>query len=289
MAVKVPSLTARIGCFNRLRVVSKVRMGVYLDGKDLDEILLPNRYVPGGLEVGDFIEVFIYLDSEDRLIATTETPLGTVGELAYLEIVSVNTFGAFADWGLPKDLLIPFREQRDGLQPGRKAIVYIYFDKASERLVGSTKVHKYINPKSVRFKVGTKVDLVIGNAFELGYAVIINRQFVGAIYHNEIFQPIEEGQEVKGYIKQIRPDGKIDVELQKSGLSAREQLADDILTQLKEAGGFLPLTDKSPPEEIYRRFKASKRAYKQAVGGLYKKRLLTIGEDGLRLGTGRCE
>jgi predicted RNA-binding protein (virulence factor B family) len=281
--MKIPSLTVNVGSMNRLRVVTKVRMGVYLDGKDLDEILLPTRYVPDGTEVGDFLDVFVCLDSEDRLVATTETPLGMAGELAYLEIVSVNQFGAFADWGLPKDLLIPFGEQREGVDKGRRYIVYIYFDKVSGRLVGSTKVHKFINPKSARFKAGSKVDLIIANPFELGYNVIINKQFVGVIYHNEIFQPVEEGQAIQGFIKQMRPDGKIDVELQKSGLSARESLTEAILSQLKEAGGFLPITDKSPPEEIYRRFKASKRAYKQAVGGLYKKRLVTIDDDGLRL------
>lgn len=268
---------------NRLRVVSKARMGVYLDGKDLDEILLPTRYVPEGTEVDDFLDVFVCLDSEDRLVATTDKPLGMAGELAYLEIVAVNQFGAFADWGLPKDLLIPFGEQREGLDKGRRYIVYIYFDKVSGRLVGSTKVHKFINPKSARFKAGSRVDLIVANPFELGYNVIINRQFVGVIYHNEIFQPVGEGEKVKGFIKQLRPDGKIDVELQKSGLSARESLTEAILAQLREAGGFLPITDKSPPEEIYRRFKASKRAYKQAAGGLYKKRLISIDDDGLRL------
>lgn len=281
--MKIPSLTAKIGAMNRLRVVSIVRMGVYLDGKNLDEILLPNRYVPEGCAVGDFLEVFIYLDSEDRLVATTDRPLAMVGELAYLEVVAVNAFGAFVDWGLPKDLMIPFGEQREGLDRGQRVIVHIYLDKVSGRLVGSTKLHKYLNPKRIQYSIGDRVDLIIANPFERGYVVIIDKQFVGVIYHNEIFQAVEPGQAVTGYIKQVRPDGKIDVELQRSGAGGRRELPDTILACLAEAGGFLRLTDKSPPEEIYERFQVSKRAYKEAVGRLYKKRLITIEPEGIRL------
>ena len=281
--MKIPSLTVKLGAMNRLRVVSKVRFGVYLDGKNLDEILLPQRYVPEGCEVDDFLDVFVYLDSEDRPVATTETPYAMVGELAYLEVVAVNQMGAFLDWGLPKDLLVPFREQREGMDVGRRYIVYIYLDKSSERLVASSKIHKHVNPKSIRYKPGRKVSLIVCNAFELGYNVIIEKQFPGVIFKNEIFQPVAEGDQITGYIKQIRPDGKIDVELQKSGAYGREALAEKILALVKEKDGFLPITDKSPPEEVYQLFGASKKAYKRAVGGLYKQRLITIEETGLRL------
>ena len=281
--MKIPALTTKVGAMNRLKVVSSFPRGVYLDGKDLDEILLPRRYVPEACEIGDFLDVFIYLDSEDRLVATTEKPYAMAGELAYLEVVAVSGVGAFLDWGLPKDLLVPFGEQKEGLSRGRRTIVYVYFDKASGRLVGSTKLHKFINPKSIQYGVGDKVDLIICNRFELGYNVIIDKRFTGVIYSNEIFQPLEEGQAISGYIKNLRPDGKIDVELQRSGSGGREGLADNILAQLREAGGFLPFTDKSPPEEIYQRFQVSKKVYKRTVGGLYKRRLITIGDDGIRL------
>lgn len=281
--MKVPSLTTAIGGMNRLRVVKQLSFGVYLDGKDQDEILLPKRYVPDSCEVDDFIEVFVYLDSEDRLVATTETPLAMAGELAYLTVAAVNKVGAFLDWGLPKDLLVPFGEQREGLEKGQRTIVYVYFDKTSERLVASTKLNKYINPKSIRYKPGNKVDLIVCNPFELGYRVIIDKRFVGVIYRNEIFQPVREGEALTGYIKDVRPDGKIDVELQKSGTYGREALAELILSQLKASNGYLPVTDRSPPEEIYERFKASKKAYKRAVGGLYKQRLIALEAEGIRL------
>jgi len=281
--MNIPSLKTKVGAMNHLQVTQKVRFGAYLDGRDLGDILLPARYVPEGCEENDFLDVFIYLDSEDRLVATTDVPLAMAGELAYLKVVAVTGVGAFLDWGLPKDLLVPFGEQREGMVRDRHYIVYIYFDKVSERLVASSKLHKFINPKSIRYKPGRKVDLLVGSPFDLGYTVIIEKQFVGVIYSNEIFQPVQPGQRVHGYIKQIRSDGKIDVELQKSGLSSHEALRDRILSGLREQDGFLPVTDKSPPQDIYERFNASKKAYKRAVGGLYKERLIVIEENGIRL------
>lgn len=281
--VTVPSLTVTIGAMNRLRVVKILGFGAYLDGKDQDEILLPRRYVPEDCKVDDFLDVFLYLDSEDRLVATTETPYAMAGELAYLQVVAVNKIGAFLDWGLPKDLLVPFAEQREGLAKGLRYIVFVYFDKTSQRMVASTKLHKFINPKSIRYKPGRKVDLIICKPFQLGYTVIIEKKFVGVIYRNEIFQPIEEGQSVTGYIKEIRADGKIDVELQKSGAYGREALCDVIVAQLTANGGYLPITDHTPPEVIYERFQVSKKAYKRAVGGLYKQRRVQLEDSGIRL------
>ena len=281
--MKVPSINIKLGAMNRLRVTKKLGFGAYLDGKNLDEILLPKRYVPEGCEVDDWLEVFVYLDSEDRPVATTEPPLAMVGELAWLQVVSVNNMGAFLDWGLPKDLLVPFSEQKEGMDRGRFYIVYVYLDTVSDRLVGSTKLHKHIKAKGHQYAVGDEVELIVGDPFELGYNVIIDKRYLGVIYRNEIFQEVASGQRLTGYIKKLRPDGKIDVELQRSGTGGREHLAENIMALLKEQGGFLPVTDKSPPEEIQELFQVSKRAYKRAVGGLYKQRLISIDEDGIRL------
>lgn len=279
--IEVPSQLLRIGQENRLRVERRVSIGVYLSGLDEDDLLLPNRYVPPDCAVGDYINVFVYLDSEDRLIATTETPLARVGELAYLEVVAVNRTGAFLDWGLPKDLLLPFREQREGMERGRRYIVYVYLDSVSQRPVASARLNKRLPTGLGAYKPGDAVELVICGRTELGYEVIIDRRRVGMVYANEIFQPLEEGQSIGGYIKQVRPDGKIDVTLQRSGVDAEAGLAAQILAQLQAAGGFLPLTDKTPPEAVYERFRVSKKVYKRVVGKLYKARKLRIEDDGL--------
>lgn len=273
----------KIGAVSNLRVVTALDFGLYLDaGEEFGEVLLPRRYVPKGCDVDDWVEVFLYLDSEDRLIATTETPLAMVNELACLRVVDTTPGGAFLDWGLPKDLLVPFREQRERMVRDRYYIVYIYFDTASERLVASSKVHKYIKMAAARFKPGDEVNLIIGNTFDLGFNVIIEKRFVGVIYKNEVFQALEPGQKIKGYIKAVRPDGKIDAELQRSGTYDPRELWEQILSALEDAGGFLPLNDATPPELIHEHFKVSKRAYKKAIGNLYKRRLITIEEDGIR-------
>jgi len=281
--VNIPSLNLKIGQMNRLQVVTELDFGLYLDGKKHGEILIPRKYVPEGTKVDDFLDVFVYVDSEDRLIATTETPYAMAGELAYLKVIQTNQIGAFLDWGLLKDLLVPFREQKEGMYRENYYMVYIYLDTASERLVASSKLHKHINHQGAQYAVGDEVDLIICDPFEIGYNVIIDKRYVGVIFKNEVFQEIEPGQKMKGFIKNLRPDGKIDAELQKSGEHGDTALSDRILAQIKSEGGFLPLTDKSPPENIYKLFKVSKRAYKKAVGGLYKRRMITIEEDGLRL------
>lgn len=282
-AISVPSQVVRVGRMNRLKVLTDLDFGLYLDGKELGEILMPRKYVAEGTSVDDFVDVFIYLDSEDRLVATTETPHAMEGELAFLKVVSTTKIGAFLDWGLMKDLLVPFREQRERMLADEYYIVYIYFDQTSERLVASSKIHKFLKSKADKYRLGDEVELIICNPFDLGYKVIIDRQFVGAVFSNEIFQPVEPGQHVKGYIKSIRADGKIDVELQKTTDRARDILSEKILADLRAAGGFLPLTDKTDPEEIYESYRVSKRAFKRALGGLYKKRLIMIQDDGIRL------
>ena len=282
--MNIPSTTLKIGKMNRLKVVTDLDFGLYLDGKDQGEILMPRKYVPEGIGVDDFVDVFVYLDSEDRIIATTEEPYAMAEELAWLEAVAVSSVGAFMDWGLLKDLLVPFREQKERIVEGRSYIVYVYFDTVSERMVGSTKVYKYFDLKATNYRPGDEVDMIVANRVDLGYNVIVDKRYVGIIYHNEIFQDIVEGQAIKGFIKLVRPDGKIDAELQKSGEGgSRDALEEIILKQLKDGGGFLPLTDTTPPEKIYDLYRVSKRAFKRALGGLYKKRLITIEDDGIRL------
>ena len=273
----------KVGRMNRLKVVADLDFGVYLDAGLQGEILMPRKYVPAGCKEGDFVDGFVYLDSEDRLIATTETPYAMEGELAFLEVVASTKIGAFLDWGLMKDLLVPFREQRDPMNLGESYIVYIYYDTTSERLVASSKTAKFIDTKSDRYKIGEEVDLIVCNPFDLGYRVIIDKRYLGVIYSSEIFQEISPGQMIKGYIKNLRPEGKIDVELQRSGESARDVLEDKLLQDLREAGGFLALTDRTDPDVIYQTYRVSKRAFKRAVGGLYKKRLVTLEDDGIRL------
>lgn len=281
--ISVPTEVIRVGRMNRLKVVTDLDFGLYLDGKEHGEILMPRKYVPEGTTVDDFVDVFIYLDSEDRFVATTETPFAFEGELAFLKVVSTTKVGAFLDWGLMKDLLVPFREQRERMVEDEYYIVYIYFDTTSKRLVASSKVYKFISKNSDKYRLGDEVDLVICSQFELGYHVIIDRQYLGAIFTNEIFQPVQPGQQMKGYIKTLRADGKVDVELQKTTDQARDILSEKILDDLRAAGGFLALTDRTDPDEIYATYRVSKRAFKRALGGLYKKRRIMIEDNGVRL------
>ena len=281
--IRIPDDKVRPGRINRLKVLTKAHAGVYLDGREYGEILMPRRFVPEDCEVGDFVNVFVYLDSEDRFVATKESPRAMAGELGYMQAVDVTPMGAFMDWGLPKDLLVPFREQLQRIYVREFHVVYVYFDEASQRLVGSTKVKKHINLNNMRYAPGDEVSLIVAGEFELGFNVIIDRLFLGVIYHTEIFRPIREGERLKGYIKQIRPDKKIDVELQKSGEIKKEALSGQIVDKLKSEGGFLPVTDKSPPEVIYDLFHVSKKVYKRAVGNLYKERIITIEDEGIRL------
>lgn len=271
----------KIGRTNSLKVVKRTNFGAFLDGLQHGEILLPIRYVPTGTEIGDMIDVFVYYDSEDRLIATTEKPYAMEGEFGYLEVVSNTEIGSFVDWGLTKDLLIPFREKKERLEVGKRYIVYVYIDK-SGRLAGSTKIYKHMGRKKNPLRSGDEVELTICNPAPRGYNVIIDKRFVGIIYENEIFRPIREGQNVRGFIKEIRPDGKIDTELQKSG-ELKTDLSDTIVAYLKQHGGSSSLSDKSPPEEIYRELHTSKKAFKRAIGVLYKKRIIVIEDSGIRL------
>ncbi len=272
-----------IGKLNNLRVVKEVDFGVYLDGEELGEILLPKKYVPKNCKTDSIIEVFIYLDSEDRVIATIQKPHAIVGEFASLKVVSISTVGAFLDWGLEKDLLVPYREQKQHMTEGKFYVVYVYLDEKSNRIAASTKLNKYLSKTPTDFQTEQEVDLFICDRTENGYNAIIDGTDMGMIYENDIFMNLETGQKIKGYIKNIRDDNKIDLLLQKPGYEKIDDLSQTILEMLKQHNGFISVTDKSPPEIINEMFGVSKKTYKKAVGALFKKKLITIEEKGIKI------
>jgi predicted RNA-binding protein (virulence factor B family) len=274
---------ADIGKFNTLKIAKAVDFGLYLDGGDLGEILLPRRYVSEGVKAGNSVEVFLYFDSDDRLIATTEKPLARVGDFAFLEVVAVNAVGAFLNWGLSKDLFVPFSEQRPPMKAGRKYVVFVYFDNASRPIAATAKIEKHLSKQPAPFKSNQEVDLLIYGRTELGYKAIIDNSHGGILYKNEVFRELRPGDRVTGYIRKVRDDGKIDLRLDKPGYGGVGNLADQILAALKANDGFLEVTDKSPAELIGRLFGTSKNAFKMAVGALYKKRLITLDEFGITL------
>ena len=271
------------GRYNTLRVVKFVDFGVYLDGAEMGEILLPARYVPELCEVGADLEVFIYLDSEDRIIATTEKPFAQVGEFAMLRVVAVNNIGAFMDWGLMKDLLVPFREQKMNMVAGRSYLVYIYLDPDSHRIAASAKLEKFLDNVIPEYQVGEEVSVIIESESELGYNAIINHLHRGILYHDELPAPLNKGQQMKVYIKKVREDKKIDLSLYRPGYEQVDGISQNILDHLKSAGGFLPLTDKSEAALIYDHFAISKKVFKKAIGSLYKQRRILLEDKGIRL------
>lgn len=272
-----------IGKVNELKVVKEVDFGIYLDGGEYGEILMPKRYVPQDCRPEDLISAFIYRDSEDRIIATTETPKAMVGEFAFLKVKSVTTVGAFLDWGLPKDLLVPYREQSHKMESGKSYTVYLYLDNETERIVASSKINRFLDNLPPEFKENEEVNLYIISKTDIGYKAIINSTHTGILYKNEVFQPIKQGQQIKGYIKKVREDEKIDLCLEKPGFEKQDAMSETILDYLKNNDGFMELTDKSAPEKIYAIFETSKKNFKKAVGSLYKKKLVSIEENGIRL------
>lgn len=272
-----------IGKRNTLRVVKFVDFGVYLDGENFREILLPSRYVPQGCAVGDEIDIFLYLDSDDLLIATTETPKAMVGECAYLKVVAVNQVGAFLDWGLPKELLVPFGEQQKPLEVGKSYVVYLYIDDASQRIAASTQIDKFLPDNSLYFKEQQQVDLMIYGRTDLGYKAIVNGVVSGLIFNSDVYTPLQNGQVIKGYIKQVRADKKLDLYLQIANREALDTLSEQILAFLQKEGGRSTMTEKSAPELIAKQFGASKSSYKKALGKLYKKRLILIEKTHIEL------
>ncbi len=272
-----------IGKINQLKVIKTVEPGVYLDGRDLGEILLPNRYVPNNCKAGDIIDVFVYLDSEDRLIATTLKPYAMVGEVGWLKVVDVNDYGAFLDWGLAKDLLVPFPEQRQRMKKGQSYLVFIYIDDVTHRITASSRVEKFLSSQPKDLTDGQPVDLTIAESTDLGYKAVINNRSLGILYHSEIFQKLKEGQTLKGFVKKVREDGKIDLCLQKTGYGQVTDISEQIILAIAARGGYIDITDKSSAEEIYQMFGISKKNFKKAIGALYKARRIILEKEGISL------
>lgn len=272
-----------IGKYNTLSVIAVTPNGVYLDGQELGEILLPNRYVPTDCQVGQTIRVFIYVDSAERFVATTEKALGQVGEFVSLKVAQVNKMGAFLDWGLPKDLLVPYNQQHTKMEVGKYYLVRIFLDQHTDRIVASSKLDKFIDIWPAEYCQGDKVKLVIGGKTDLGFKAIVNDLHWGLLYDNEIFQPLRIGKEIDGYIKQVREDGRLDLILTRGSKNTVNSFADKLLEAMRKNNGFLPLHDKSAPELIQRTLGVSKKTFKATVGNLLKKGQLTIEKDGIRL------
>lgn len=272
-----------IGNSSVLEVVREVDFGFYLDAEELDNVLLPRKYAPKGLSEGDSLEVFLYLDSEDRPVATTQKPKACVGEFAYLKVIDSTSIGAFLDWGLEKDVLVPFAEQHRPMEVGQSYLVYLYLDRVDGRITASSKVDSFLDDdKPHDFKAQQAVDLIVANSTDLGFKAIVNHTHWGVLYKNDVHQRLSFGQSIKGFIKHIRPDGKIDLSLQ-GGQESRDKYTQLIINHLKVNNGFSPVHDKSPPDLIAEIFGMSKGAFKQAIGGLYKQRIIRIEKDGIYL------
>jgi uncharacterized protein len=275
---------AAIGRFNTLTVLRRAPPGLYLDGGERGEILLPNRYVPQGVAPGDQLEVFVYLDSEDRLVASTETPRATVGQVATLKVISINRqIGAFLDWGLAKDLLLPFREQIAPLRVGQNVAVRIYLDEKTERVVASMKLDRDSALEPPRYRIGQPVEIIVSEKTPLGYKALVEGVHPGLLYHERIAIPVSIGRKLKGFVRAVRPDGKIDLSLDQAGYQRVAPLALRIVQALERNGGRLGLDDDSPPEAVRQAFGASKKAFKQALGTLYKSRRIRFSRPGIEL------
>jgi uncharacterized protein len=275
---------AKLGEYNQLPVVRRAPQGLYLDGGARGEILLPQRYAPESVLPGELLEIFLYRDSEDRLVATTETPHAVVGQFACLEVVSAQPdFGAFLDWGLAKDLLLPMREQDTRVAAGERVVVYILVDPRSDRVIASTRLNRFLNQTPPEYEERQAVDLLITGETPLGYNAIVNDAHRGLLYHEGLAARLPIGLSTKGYIRTVRVDGKIDLSLDPAGYSRVRPLADQILEALTAAGGWLELDDSSPPEAVRAAFGASKKAFKQALGNLYRQRLVVFSNGGTSL------
>jgi len=273
-----------LGKTNKLEVLRKVDFGFYLEAEDFDGVLLPKRYAPENCDVGDIVEVFIYFDSDDRIIATTEEPYAMVDDIVCLKAVAVNSIGAFLDWGLPKDLLVPFSEQNKKMQEGESYVVKVFLDEQTNRIAASSKLEKFLSGELPdELENEQEVDLLICDKSNIGYKAVIDGSHLGILYKNEVFEELKIGQKIKGYIKKLRDDGKIDLTLYKRGYERITDLTEKILDELNNNNGFIPVTDKSSPDTIYKLFNASKKSYKKAIGALYKKRIIQLEKDGVRL------
>ncbi|GAB3907793.1 S1-like domain-containing RNA-binding protein [Larkinella knui] len=273
----------QIGKINTLVALRETSVGVFLGDDEDNDILLPNKYVPDTLRVDDPIDVFVYTDSEDRIIATTLTPKIQRNQFARLQVVSVTSVGAFLDWGLEKDLLVPYREQSRPMEVGRWYVVYLYLDHETDRLVASSRLNRFLDSEVPNLTEGQEVSLLAWEPTDLGINVIINNRYRGLVYANEVFRQVYPGDRLTGYVKTIREDNRIDVSLQKPGYENVEPNAQRILATLKDQKGFLPLNDYSEPEEIYKSLEMSKKTFKKAIGALFRERKIVIKEDGIYL------
>ncbi len=273
---------AELGRFNDLRVTRRAGIGAFLDAGELGEVLLPKRCA-AGLDAGETVRVFLYNDSEDRIVATTQTPKVQVGECAYLKVVSRNRVGAFLDWGLPKDLLVPFAEQQKPMREGYSYAVCAYVDRHSNRIVASSRLERHLHRDASRFRPRQRVDLLIYDRSDLGFKAIVDHTHLGQLYANETFRRLHYGERVAGFIRRVRSDGKLDLALQLSAQGDRERLGEAILEHLRQNRGISTLTDRSPPDDIYRAFGVSKANYKRALGRLYRQRSIVIGDDRIEL------
>ena len=273
-----------IGYTNKMQVLRQSDNGIYLNGEDLGEILMPKRYVTPDMKVGSEVDAFVYTDSEDRLVAITDVPVAHVGQFAWLECVQTSKVGAFLDWGLDKDLLLPFSEQKDKPSVGRRYFVYIYLDQNTNRIVCSQKLNKFLSPRDPEYYHGERVEIFIHQRTELGYKVIVDNAHWGMIYNSEMFRPVHSGEYTYSYVNKIREDDmRIDVMLEKSSAKLVDSTEEIIYKKLQDNRGYLPYSDKSSPDDIQRVFGISKKVFKKAIGGLYKQHLIVIEDGGIRL------
>ncbi|OPJ56388.1 CvfB family protein [Alkalithermobacter paradoxus] len=270
----------KIGDFNELKIKREVDFGVYLDGGDV-EILLPRKYVPKEAKIDDVLKVFIYKDSEDRIIATTLAPKAKVGDFAYLKVNDVNKYGAFLDWGLEKDLLVPYGQQKLKMEKGRSYIVRVHLDKVTQRILATTKISKFLEYDEILLNEGDEVDILVCDFNDIGIGAIIDNKYYGMLYRNEVYKNLRLGDKEKAYVKKIRPDGKIDLTLRRRNYEEIDMNKDKIMEKLSQNDGFIPLNDKSSPEEIKKEFNISKRNFKDAVGRLYKEGKIELKENGI--------
>jgi predicted RNA-binding protein (virulence factor B family) len=276
---------ALVGRYNSLQVVKHTNFGLYLDGAQDGQILLPNRYIPKDIpsEDEDWLNVFIYLDSDDKLIATTEKPKVQVGEFASLKVVEVNSIGIFLDWGLPKDLLLPYSEEKQPLKAGDYCVVHVYLDKHTRRITATTRLDRYLDKVPANYSVGQEVDLLVAEETAMGFKAIINNKHWGLIHKNEVFKFLRSGKQEKGFIKEVRSDGNISLSLQPVGEQLASSLNAQILGKLRDNNGVLPVSDKSDPQVISNLFGVSKGNFKKAIGALYKQGQIVIHADRIEL------
>lgn len=273
----------QIGRYNTLKITRKLDFGLIVEGEPYGEILLPRKYADPAWEIGQEVEVFVYTDSEDRLVATTEQPLIQAGGFAVLRVKQVTKVGAFLECGLAKDLLVPYREQHHRLQAGEKVVAYAYVDPQSGRLVASTKVEHFLGTQgSERYRPKDKVRIIVYQRTELGYKVIVDQKYKGMVYADEVFTPLDYGERTSAYVDCVRPDGKLDIVLQKTGYNKVVDFSERLTEYIRSNGGFIPYTDATDPEVIHRVFGVSKKTFKKAVGDLYKRQQIALEEGGLR-------